>query len=223
MILAALVNCLPYLVEKGLELYVEDTVYDELIQMTNPENEDNKDKDLIDGDRTIVPGRLAKSTKLHVFNRNSPRKQGVDLVIAFGGDGLLMHCNTLFGGGSIPPSMCFDFGSLGFLAPFDYKDFELEVSCIAVCCLSLLRLQDSRHRYFTIPLSSLFPFVPVEQLLIYLALTRRQVDRVLIGPVFLTLRMRLHGRIIRIEEEIGTYLLLPSSILLSTTTVLIDE
>lgn len=64
---------------------------------------------------------------LNVFNKDSPRRQGVDLVIAFGGDGLLMHCNTLFGGGSIPPSMCFDFGSLGFLAPFDYKDFEVEV------------------------------------------------------------------------------------------------
>lgn len=150
-ILAALVNCLPYLVEKGLELYVEDTVYDELIQMTSPENKNNTDKDLIDGDRTVVPGRLAKNTKLNVFNKNSPRKQGVDLVIAFGGDGLLMHCNTLFGGGSIPPSMCFDFGSLGFLAPFDYKDFELEVSCITLCCLSLIRQSRQLSRKFHHP------------------------------------------------------------------------
>lgn len=74
---------------------------------------------------------------LNVFNKDFPRRQGVDLVIAFGGDGLLMHCNTLFGGGSIPPSMCFDFGSLGFLAPFDYKDFEVEVRYAAILSSAL--------------------------------------------------------------------------------------
>lgn len=48
----------------------------------------------------------------------------VDLVIAFGGDGLLMHCNTLFQSNqAIPPIMAFDFGSLGFLAPFKYENF----------------------------------------------------------------------------------------------------
>lgn len=60
----------------------------------------------------------------------------VDLIITFGGDGLLMHVNTLFESAratqfystrSIPPIMSFDFGSLGFLAPFQFEDFYAEV------------------------------------------------------------------------------------------------
>jgi hypothetical protein len=53
----------------------------------------------------------------------------IDLIVTFGGDGLLLHTNTLFGDsiGSIPPVMSFDFGSLGFLAPFRFEDFEEEV------------------------------------------------------------------------------------------------
>lgn len=50
----------------------------------------------------------------------------IDLVITFGGDGLLLHCNNLFNG-AVPPVMCFDFGSLGFLTPFQYDDFKEEV------------------------------------------------------------------------------------------------
>jgi NAD kinase len=125
-ILAALVNCLPYLASKGLELYVEESVYEEIQQISASKAK----TDLEEIDSEIVEAQ--KNIVLNVFNKDSPRKQGVDLVIAFGGDGLLMHCNTLFGGGSIPPSMCFDFGSLGFLAPFDYKDFKVEV-CSMQC------------------------------------------------------------------------------------------
>ena len=130
-ILAALVNCLPFLAQKGLEFYVEESVYEDL-QRLHESKEKEKEKASTD---TIVKNQnlgveledANERIVLNIFNKESPRRQGVDLVIAFGGDGLLMHCNTLFGGGSIPPSMCFDFGSLGFLAPFDYKDFEVEV------------------------------------------------------------------------------------------------
>lgn len=60
----------------------------------------------------------------------------VDLIITFGGDGLLMHVNTLFESAravygydtrTMPPIMSFDFGSLGFLAPFQFEDFDAEV------------------------------------------------------------------------------------------------
>ena len=58
------------------------------------------------------------------IQRISPESMNsLDLVIAFGGDGLLMHANTLFKRGA-PPVMCFDFGSLGFLAPFYFDDYE---------------------------------------------------------------------------------------------------
>ena len=49
--------------------------------------------------------------------------------VTFGGDGLLMHCNTLFPT-TLPPTMCFDFGSLGFLAPFEYDHFEHEIDTL---------------------------------------------------------------------------------------------
>jgi NAD kinase len=52
---------------------------------------------------------------------------GIDLIVTFGGDGLLLHCNSLFGHSSIPPVMSFDFGSLGFLSPFTFESFEKEV------------------------------------------------------------------------------------------------
>ena len=52
----------------------------------------------------------------------------VDLVITFGGDGLLLHCNTLFGSSPVPPVMGFDFGSLGFLSPFQFDEFQPEVN-----------------------------------------------------------------------------------------------
>lgn len=51
----------------------------------------------------------------------------IDLVITFGGDGLLLHCNSIFSTTTIPPVMCFDFGSLGFLTPFQYENFREEI------------------------------------------------------------------------------------------------
>lgn len=66
---------------------------------------------------------------------DNPSLHLIDFIITFGGDGLLMHCNTLFESShpysslpiSIPPTMSFDFGSLGFLAPFQFEYFEREV------------------------------------------------------------------------------------------------
>eukprot|EP01041_Mallomonas_annulata_P002303 gene2303-4477_t len=56
----------------------------------------------------------------------------IDLTICFGGDGLIMHANTLFVDRSIPPLMCFDFGSLGFLAPFNFDEFKVSVTTFHV-------------------------------------------------------------------------------------------
>ena len=126
-ILAALVNCLPFLAQKGLEFYVEESVYEDLQRLHVNKEKEKTSTDTIVKIQGVELEDANERIVLNIFNKESPRRQGVDLVIAFGGDGLLMHCNTLFGGGSIPPSMCFDFGSLGFLAPFDYKDFEVEV------------------------------------------------------------------------------------------------
>jgi NAD+ kinase len=62
--------------------------------------------------------------------RLSPQnEEKLDLIIAFGGDGLLMHANTLFADG-VPPIMCVDFGSLGFLAPFTFEEYQEELDKI---------------------------------------------------------------------------------------------
>ena len=155
-ILAALETCLPYLIDAGLELFVEDTIYgqfqslhdereegdssktvEEIIRKgSNNDNDSSNEKEIISSSNTIKITLEERVIELTVFDKVSPRLQGIDLVIAFGGDGLLMHCNTLFGGSSIPPSMCFDFGSLGFLAPFDYKDFKEEVRRWNPCFLA---------------------------------------------------------------------------------------
>ena len=118
---------MPFLAQKGLEFYVEESVYEDLQRLHESKEKEKTSTDTIVKNQGVELEDANKRIVLNIFNKESPRRQGVDLVIAFGGDGLLMHCNTLFGGGSIPPSMCFDFGSLGFLAPFDYKDFEVEV------------------------------------------------------------------------------------------------
>ena len=70
------------------------------------------------------------------------KKQGIDLVLTFGGDGLLMHCNSMFGANTIPPIMSFDFGSLGFLSPFEYENFDYELDrLINEGCMVTLRMR----------------------------------------------------------------------------------
>jgi len=50
----------------------------------------------------------------------------VDFVMTFGGDGLLMHANTIFKE-AVPPLLCFNLGSLGFLTPFPHEHFRDEI------------------------------------------------------------------------------------------------
>lgn len=57
----------------------------------------------------------------------SEEDSSIDFVIGFGGDGLLLHCCSLFQNRSIPPCMCFNFGSLGFLSPFQCDEFPSQV------------------------------------------------------------------------------------------------
>ncbi len=44
-------------------------------------------------------------------------EDGIDFVVSFGGDGLLLHASTLFAR-SVPPHICINCGSMGFLTPF---------------------------------------------------------------------------------------------------------
>ena len=73
----------------------------------------------------------SKSDVTSTLNMMSLEDKSIDLIITFGGDGLLLHCNTMFTKRNMPPVMCFDFGSLGFLSPFYYEDFRSEVCYIS--------------------------------------------------------------------------------------------
>lgn len=50
----------------------------------------------------------------------------VDMVVTLGGDGLLMHSSTLFKE-AVPPHLCFNLGSMGFLTPFESDSIKEEV------------------------------------------------------------------------------------------------
>ncbi|XP_036918078.1 NAD kinase isoform X3 [Sturnira hondurensis] len=51
----------------------------------------------------------------------------IDFIICLGGDGTLLHASSLFQG-SVPPVMAFHLGSLGFLTPFNFENFQTQVT-----------------------------------------------------------------------------------------------
>jgi NAD+ kinase len=51
----------------------------------------------------------------------------VDFIICLGGDGTLLYASSLFQQ-SVPPVMAFHMGSLGFLTPFEFDNFQEQVA-----------------------------------------------------------------------------------------------
>lgn len=51
----------------------------------------------------------------------------IDFIICLGGDGTLLYASSLFQG-SVPPVMAFHLGSLGFLTPFNFENFQTQVT-----------------------------------------------------------------------------------------------
>ncbi|XP_039732816.1 NAD kinase isoform X2 [Pteropus medius] len=51
----------------------------------------------------------------------------IDFIICLGGDGTLLYASSLFQG-SVPPVMAFHLGSLGFLTPFSFENFQAQVT-----------------------------------------------------------------------------------------------
>lgn len=51
----------------------------------------------------------------------------IHFIICLGGDGTLLYASLLFQR-SVPPVMAFHLGSLGFLTPFQFKDFESQIT-----------------------------------------------------------------------------------------------
>ncbi|XP_053546338.1 NAD kinase [Bombina bombina] len=51
----------------------------------------------------------------------------IDFIICLGGDGTLLYASSLFQA-SVPPVMAFHLGSLGFLTPFSFDNFQTQVN-----------------------------------------------------------------------------------------------
>lgn len=66
--------------------------------------------------------------KLVTFRGNiSGDHNVVDLIICLGGDGTLLYASSLFQG-NVPPVMAFHLGSLGFLTPFEFHNYQEQVT-----------------------------------------------------------------------------------------------
>lgn len=110
----AVAQSILHLRKRGLEVYVEELTYEYL----------KKSYGLSDGVDEETESPLA-----HIF-KIVEHKDIIDLVLCFGGDGLVMHTNSFFIKGGLPPFMVFDFGSLGFLAPFKFEEFRESMDAV---------------------------------------------------------------------------------------------
>lgn len=87
----------------------------------------------------LQPEILANNIYVDSTSTIGPLDKIVDFVICLGGDGIILHASTLFKT-AMPPVLCFNLGSLGFLTPFDFDSFEEEIDSIMEgreCLLSL--------------------------------------------------------------------------------------
>ncbi|CAG2165483.1 unnamed protein product [Oppiella nova] len=95
--------------EKKMSVYVESAVMDDPQLKTNQLFQPFKDKLC-----TFREGMDDLTDK-------------VDFIICLGGDGTLLYASSLFQQ-SVPPVMAFHMGSLGFLTPFEFDNFQDQVS-----------------------------------------------------------------------------------------------
>ena len=68
------------------------------------------------------------SEKLMTFDeQKDDLTDKIDFIVCLGGDGTLLYASSLFQK-SVPPVMAFHLGSLGFLTPFEFENFEQQVT-----------------------------------------------------------------------------------------------
>ncbi|XP_066597802.1 NAD kinase-like isoform X3 [Prorops nasuta] len=66
--------------------------------------------------------------KLQTFRDGTDDLQDrIDFIVCLGGDGTLLYASLLFQQ-SVPPVMAFHLGSLGFLTPFEFENFQEQVT-----------------------------------------------------------------------------------------------
>ncbi|XKL60438.1 hypothetical protein PGB90_007495 [Kerria lacca] len=97
------------IMEKRMVVFVEHSVTEEVLLLQNPEFATIKNK-------------------LMIFTeRKDDLTDKIDFIICLGGDGTLLYASLLFQQ-SVPPIMAFHLGSLGFLTPFKFENFQEQVT-----------------------------------------------------------------------------------------------
>ncbi|PNF34076.1 NAD kinase [Cryptotermes secundus] len=95
--------------EKHMVVFVEQTVMDDTLLINNP-------------------GFSVVKEKLMTFrDGKDDLTDKIDFIICLGGDGTLLYASLLFQQ-SVPPVMAFHLGSLGFLTPFEFDNFQEQVT-----------------------------------------------------------------------------------------------
>ncbi|PRP85980.1 hypothetical protein PROFUN_06102 [Planoprotostelium fungivorum] len=65
----------------------------------------------------------------------------IDLILCLGGDGTVLHACSLFEE-NVPPIVAFNFGSMGFLTPFEFKRYKEDLnSVLEGQCYAKIRLR----------------------------------------------------------------------------------
>ncbi|XP_043280730.1 NAD kinase-like isoform X3 [Venturia canescens] len=65
--------------------------------------------------------------RLTTFKDGAELQDKIDFIVCLGGDGTLLYASLLFQQ-SVPPIMAFHLGSLGFLTPFEFDNFQEQVT-----------------------------------------------------------------------------------------------
>ncbi|XP_064460622.1 NAD kinase-like isoform X1 [Ornithodoros turicata] len=95
--------------EKSMVVFVEDAVLEDVHLKNND-------------------GFLQLKDKLCTFTEGRDElTDRIDFIICLGGDGTLLYASSLFQQ-SVPPVMAFHMGSLGFLTPFEFENFQEKIT-----------------------------------------------------------------------------------------------
>ncbi|XP_026285075.1 NAD kinase isoform X2 [Frankliniella occidentalis] len=95
--------------EKSMLVFVEQSVLEDRALLEDPDFHD-------------------VSGKLQTFRDGKDElTDKIDFIICLGGDGTLLYASLLFQR-SVPPVMAFHLGSLGFLTPFQFENFEAQIT-----------------------------------------------------------------------------------------------
>lgn len=111
--------------ERHLNVYIESSVSQDEALTQDPEFAS-----------TILPRLLP----LDSYNVGALAEE-IDFIICLGGDGTILYASSLFQA-RCPPVMSFHMGSLGFLMPFDVKNFKEKIdSVLKGECLVTMRMR----------------------------------------------------------------------------------